>query len=452
MKDLWINKYNPKNIDDIIGNKNSIKQLTAWLLQLGNNNVSNSIILSGIHGIGKTQAIKLLLKKFNYKVKVIYPDDIKTYRIDNDFIDFYNYNNSINSKINFKKKEQNKLAIIFDDIESISLQSEKKFVYDIFKINNKNKLLPIIFISNNNHSKLINDLKKYCNEIVFTSPSLKEIKTYIVKICKKEKIKIEEEIGVEKLIDFCQKDIRRLINLLQDFSYNYKKINRNNIENFICNSKKKNIDINLYNATLELINDKNSLDNIYRLYETEKVLLPLMVHENYYKKILNSNSESFEDNLEQVINISDSLSFGDNIETSIYTDQNWYLQNIHGYYTCVNTAHWLNKSEKNINFNDIKFSSDLNKTSLKNINKKNIQNFKKIILKKELQEILLINQFCNKLYLDNKVNKIIEILKEYKKNVNIKEFELCMKIDKTNDFNVLSTKDKKKITKEYNLN
>ena len=65
------------------------------------------------------------------------------------------------------------------------------------------------------------------------------------------------------------------------------------------------------------------------------------------------------------------FSFGDNVETSIYTDQNWYLQEIHGFFTCVKPSKLCNEFNYNILGNLINFSSDLNKTSLKNINKKN---------------------------------------------------------------------------------
>ncbi len=67
-----------------------------------------NLIITGLHGIGKTLVTKLLLEKYNYNYKIIYPDDLKTYRFDNDFIDFYNYDNSINCKVNMNKSEKNK--------------------------------------------------------------------------------------------------------------------------------------------------------------------------------------------------------------------------------------------------------------------------------------------------------------------------------------------------------
>jgi len=242
---------------------------------------------------------------------------------------------------------------------------------DIFKENNKIKAFPLIFISNNQHSKLLNDLKKYCFEIKFEYPSIPEIYTLINKICINENIIIKDKEAVNKLIIFSQYDIRRLINILQEFSFHYNIITDKNIDNFIAKSREKNIDIGLFDATNTILNNFMDYKTILQLYEGEKVLLPLMIHENYINKVLYKNTNEWADILYNMVIISNSISCGDNIETSIYTDQNWYLQNIHGFFSCINTSFWINKCNNNYNIpnNKINFSSDLNKTSLKNINK-----------------------------------------------------------------------------------
>ena len=174
-----------------------------------------------------------------------------------------------------------------------------------------------------------------------------------------------------------------------------------------------------------------------------------MIHENYLRKMLNKSKENWNDTIYNLVKVSDSISRGDNIETSIYTDQNWYLQNIHGFYTCLNTSYWINKTNQNnkIKENDIKFSTDLNKTSLKNINKKNITNLLKIIPNKSIYEILIINKLSNYFLSNNKEQELINIISGYNKDISIKEIELCLKIDKTTEFKLLASKDKKKITK-----
>jgi hypothetical protein len=257
---------------------------------------------------------------------------------------------------------------------------------------------------------------------------------------------------IEKLIIFSQNDIRRLINLFQELSYHLidGRVTNHSINEFINKSREKNIDTGLFDSTKRILNNYLDYDTIIKLYESEKVLLPLMIHENYLKKILNKSNDSWPDIISNIVKVSDSISRGDNIETSIYTDQNWYLQNIHGFYTCINTSFWINKTKSNykIDSNDIKFSSDLNKTSLKNINRKNIINLSKIINNKSNQEILMLNRICNHLIQENKENELIKILTGYNKDISIKEIELCLKIDKTIEFNILASKDKKRITKQ----
>lgn len=448
MNTLWTNKWKPQKLSDIIGHYSQIKKIKHWLNNIKDQKVQSLIIL-GNHGIGKTLTVQLILKEFGYKTKTIYPNEIKELRTDDNFSDFYNYKNSIFSKMKINtQKNYEKLALIFDETESISLTSEKKYVFNIFKINNKTKSFPLIFIANNQHSKLLTDLKKYSPEIRFYSPSTIEITKLIIKICDKEKIKIKNKIIYEKLIQFSQFDIRRLINILQELSYHYKdkSIEINEIKDYIKKSREKNIDIGLFESTKNLLNSYENYDEILKLYEGEKVLLPLMIHQNYKKKILNKN-KPINNKFFQILKISDSISRGDNIETSIYTDQNWYLKNIHGFYTCLNTSYWINKSNDNdLQTKDIKFSSDLNKTSLKNINKKNINNLLKIIPRKSIEEILLLSRLSN-FYVKNKdYNSLIKILKTYKKDIDIKVIELCLKIDKTFKFYELSPKEKKQIS------
>jgi replication factor C subunit 1 len=448
MNKLWVNKYRPKYLNEVIGHKEQITQINQWITNL-NSNKNQAIIISGIHGIGKSLTIKLIFEELNYLIRIIYPNEIKDHRIFDDFNDYYNHRNSIHSKINFKNDNKKQLVLIFEETENITLTSEKKYIMDIFKENNKKKCFPLIFISNNQHSKLLNDLKKNCDEIQFNSPIKLDFLKLIKSICSEEKIKIENDEAINILIEFCQKDIRRLINLLQEFSYNFKEIKKEYVLDFISKSREKNIDIGLFDATGKILNNYLDYDTILKLYESEKVLLPLMIHENYIRKVLNKCSDNWNDVLFNLVKISDSISRGDNIETSIYTDQNWYLQNIHGFYTCLNSSYWINKTNKNNNIDvkKIKFSSDLNKTSLKNINRKNITNLSKIIPNKSIYEILILNRICNYLILNNKENYIIELLSSYNKDISIKEIELCLKIDKTFDFKLLCSKDKKKITK-----
>ena len=110
---------------------------------------------------------------------------------------------------------------------------------------------------------------------------------------------------------------------------------------------------------------------------------------------------NMKEKLKNINIILDSLSLGDNVETSIYTEQNWNYQIIHSFFSCIKPTFYINKNKDKIDMCNIKFTTDLNKTSLKNINKKNIANLIKIININNIEDILLLNNICVKL-LNNK--------------------------------------------------
>ncbi|NBO17588.1 MAG: hypothetical protein EBV07_01735, partial [Proteobacteria bacterium] len=62
METLWVNKYRPNSLQQIIGHKNQIKKIKDWLQSLKQKAKNNAIIISGNHGIGKTLTVKLILE------------------------------------------------------------------------------------------------------------------------------------------------------------------------------------------------------------------------------------------------------------------------------------------------------------------------------------------------------------------------------------------------------
>ena len=81
----------------------------------------------------------------------------------------------------------------------------KKYILNIFKENNKKKSFPLIFISNTQHSKLLNDLKKQSLEIKLFTPSNYEIVKLIKKISKSENLEFKDDDLIDNIINFFTK-------------------------------------------------------------------------------------------------------------------------------------------------------------------------------------------------------------------------------------------------------
>lgn len=256
-----------------------------------------------------------------------------------------------------------------------------------------------------------------------------------------------------KIIQFSQFDMRRLLYVLQDIHYTFgnKNISNEMFKEYYQLSQKKDIDVGLYYATKKLLDEYKNLNQCLQLYESDKVLLPLVVYENYYRKIFEQKNKN-SNLLEIMSEISNSTSIGDVIETNIYSDQNWFLQNIHGFYTCANTSYVINSlsyDKSPINY-DVEFSVDLNRASSKNINrKKNIFPLLTKFKNKNIDDII----YINKIFFELEKNKQSGLIKNIKDvyNLNIKDIQMALKIDKTNE-KVNEKNDKKFNDRLENIN
>ena len=117
----------------------------------------------------------------------------------------------------------------------------------------------------------------------------------------------------------------------------------------------------------------------------------------------------------------------------------WDLLEIHGYKSCAIPSYYINKYRNNNTSNKICFAIDLNRTSVKKMNKKNInktnesinKNSNENIRNKSIDEFIYMGEIINKIN-DNKtskneetsnyVNNIIKInkLKNTKSSINKK--------------------------------
>ena len=418
----WVQKYEPKSSKDFIGNSIAINKIRNWLQDFPNR--SSSYIIIGSIGIGKTIISQILLKEAGYDYIYFSSSDEKKDDI---------YETIIN---NPKKK----IGIIIDDTNRINLTNEKKNIINLFLLNEIKKRFPIILISNLTHSKFINKLiqKKHCPEIKFELPGETSLKTIINKISTNEKLNISPEI-VSKIIEYSQKDIRKCILILEDLYLTFGNTSNESIIDeakfklYRMYTQRKDIDCGLLIANKNLMDNYKSIQNCLKMYDKEKVLLPLMLFENYPLAIENKEL-SPKDKINMIANITNSLSIGDVIETNIYSDQNWYLQDTHGFFSCAKPSFDMMTKNyggtSNISkYYNLNFSYDLNSVSIKNINRKNFVNIQNHLINFNNHDILYLHKIYKYQIKNKKTDKLNKILADYK--ISIKNITSINNIDKT---------------------
>jgi DNA polymerase III delta prime subunit len=387
------------------------------------------MIITGSHGFGKTVSIDVILKELDYNIHYL---DIKKIKLCKDISSIVTKSmispNILSIMSNAEVKQH---IIVVDNLESITSSTEKASILNLQKMNDLNWYCPIIFISNNRHNKLLSDIKKFSHEVKFYPPYASNLRDILLKIATNESIQFENGFVVDKIINYSQGDIRQLIFILYDLKYAHnvnKTITLKSIQEYGASLNMRDIDIDLFKATNKLLQNYKNVNTCMSLYETEKVLLPLMMQQNYPECII----QNYDDNDDRYMlcqTVSDSLSMGDITENYIYGEQNWSMQDIHGIFTCVIPSYYINMNDKN---KRTEFSSsfpvDLNKTSIKSINKKNIVNTDQCLKNMNIFDYMFVSKIIYNYIVNNNIEECIKLLLGY--NIEMEYIESLLKINK----------------------
>lgn len=484
-EDIWTDKHKPTKIGELACNVPGVNSIKAWLNKwpsmkkeayISNREVKKKggkknskdrnkscLMVKGTHGIGKSVSVETVLKSSGYRIKKINFNSIK---IGKDIKSLMQQIINSNNVLDMINGDASKTAIVVDELESVSSTTDKNFITTMLKTNDLYWYLPIVFISNNQHSKFLSDIRDNSLEIKFWPPYKSDMNQILNKICAKEGINIRNKLVSDKIVEYSQSDIRRLINTLEDikFTYDGEPINMNIIHEYFNMSKKKDIDKDLFKATGKLLDDYNSIDECITYYETEKTALPLMIQWNYVKRVIDYCDEVEGDNksCDTLLEVADMLSTGDVVENYIYGDQSWDMQEIHGFYTCAATSFELDRykksSEQNIFDNEpgsnISYTLDFNKTSIMKINRKNVINANRCFQNSmDISDYIYMNKIIRRFVKNNKIKECVEMMRDY--GIELEHIESLLKIDKINNnkggskrsLTILSMKQKREFEK-----
>ena len=446
---LLVDKYSPKSLKDLVGNKTQIIRAKNWIKNFKSKTQGTppGLLIIGTPGIGKTTLAKNLLKEFGYDTIEFNASDIRNQKLVKEH--FKNIIGKVSITSMMGNTRYN--GIIMDEVDGMS-SGDKGGMSELISFINPNKGLrknkrkpasynnPIICISNEDFDKKINDLKKECEVIRFVKPKKSELYDLIVKICKEESKKITDDI-IFKIVDFSQYDIRKLLGLLEFYFKN----NSINIDEFLETQSLKNIHSNLFDSCLKILTEDLKERDIIRIFEEYNVVINQIIHENLLSNYQNYKGTEDQklDNLEKNY---EAIAYGDILDGKLYREHMYEVTEYMGYNTTLAIAQNLKKLEKyqylkhhEIIYSKIlsKFSIALNNFKLKNLFKKFFDNINSSENLSILMEIFFnyfisnpekINSLLSKMELDEieKVQKVIKLNKNNsigRKDIIINEME-----------------------------
>jgi len=355
---LWVDKYKPKNVNEIIGHKTNIDRIRAWLRDWKSGAIfkkdsPKALLLSGPPGIGKTTAAILCSEAEGFKPIEFNASDARSKNIlkntlsdliGNHTMTEYFDNNNLKHKQAAEENKNN--VIIMDEVDGMS-SGDRGGNAELIQMIKKTKT-PIICICNDRQSPKIRTLANYTMDLRFRRPDASAIMRRIGPICQKEGLQFQPN-SIEQIIQSTQSDIRQVLNALATYRLNSTRMSYDDSKTLAKKSEKdfSQNPFSLVQKFFNLSEYRNStfadrMDYFFEDYE----LMPLMIQENYLQiSPIQAKNQTGRLDPVKALNLiseaSDSIAYGDIINSTLRRTNNWSLLSVQGSFSCARPSYFV---------------------------------------------------------------------------------------------------------------
>jgi len=221
-------KYEPKNISEIVGQENAIKNIIDMLNDWKKG--SKAILIYGPSGCGKTASAHVLANHFGYELYEINASDTRN-------------KEQIEQKINSAIKQYSLFSkgkiILIDEIDGLAGNKDRGGLATLTKLISESAF-PMIFTIQNPWDYKFNSLKKKCSLVEFGPLDANEMVKVLMHVCKKDSIKYDESV----LKGLCRRsggDCRAALNDLEMLSSGTKEVTKESLEELEDRSREESM-------------------------------------------------------------------------------------------------------------------------------------------------------------------------------------------------------------------
>ncbi|XP_028157701.1 replication factor C subunit 1 isoform X2 [Ostrinia furnacalis] len=358
---MWVDKYKPQNLKQIIGqhgDASNVKKLTNWLTKWYVNRKAKlpkpspwaknddggyfkAALLSGPPGVGKTTTVALVCKELGFDVVEFNASDTRSKTLIKEQITELLNTTSLSG---YSKGDTGKQAVtkkhvlVMDEVDGMAGNEDRGGLQELIGLI-KATSVPIICMCNDRNSQKMRSLVNYCYDLRFTRPRVDQIKSAMMSICFKEGLKIPPD-ALSQLIVAANQDVRQTLHLLSmwaaDPDADPDKLRKD------ATSVRKDVKLGPWEAIRKVFSAEDhktmSINDKSDLFFYDYSLAPLFVYENYLQVAPHCPKNEI---LDRVSRAADSISLGDLVDARIRRSQAWGLLPMQAMYSSVIPGHWL---------------------------------------------------------------------------------------------------------------
>ncbi len=204
---LWVEKYRPKKIADVIGNDEAKTAFVNWLKN--KRRTKKAALLYGPPGVGKTTLVNAAANEFGFRVIEMNASDTRSEKA----VTKLAGRAAAFVGLDTFTAESHGNLLFMDEVDGIAGNEDRGGVSAIVKTIEDSRI-PIIMAANDPDLQKLRPLKKVSTLIRFHQVRIPLIIAMLQKICQKEHIKAEFE-ALERIAENSRGDARSAINDLQ---------------------------------------------------------------------------------------------------------------------------------------------------------------------------------------------------------------------------------------------